>query len=166
MAKIVRKDILLSGYHGNMESVIIEKAGVAVQSTNGVFVHLGTRLEGQRETRHAELATDATKEVVFIHNSEVMADPRLQKLEDFVIKAGKVARGYRLNTGDVLTFTTDLLPEGVAVGDVLVATNDGLLAQPAVDALATAKVTFEVFEDSGYELHQTVKAFAVEVTVN
>jgi pSer/pThr/pTyr-binding forkhead associated (FHA) protein len=163
---IVRKDILLSGYHGNLESVIIEKDGVAVKSTNGVFTHLGSYLNGQRETRHGELAKDASKEVVFIHNSEVMYDERQQKLEDFEIRAGKVARGYRLNDGDVLTFTTDLLPEGVAVGDVLVAKNAGLLAEATEGEADTAKVVFTVVEDSGFELHQTMKAFAVEITRN
>lgn len=163
---IARKDILLSGYHGNLESVIIEKNGVAVESTNGVFVEVGKYLEGQRETKHAELATDATKEVVFIHNSEVMADERKQKLEDYRIKAGKVARGYRLNDGDVLTLTTDLFAEAVAVDDVLVAKADGKLAKATVEEIASAKILFTVVEDSGNELHIDMGAFAVEISRN
>lgn len=163
---IVRKDILLAGYHGNLESVIIEKGGVAVESTNGVFVEVGKYLDGQRETKHAELAKDATKEVVFIHNSEVMADPRLQKLADFRIKQGKVARGYRLNAGDVITLTVDLFAGAVAVGDVLVAKADGLLAKATDVEKTSAKILFTVVEDCGFELHQTMKAFAVEVSRN
>lgn len=163
---IVRKDILLSGYHGNLESVIIEKGGVAVESTNGVFVKVGKYLEGQRETKHAELAgaADIAEDVVFIHNSEVMADPRLQKLADYRIKAGKVARGYRLNDGDVLTLTEDLFDGEVAVDDVLAVSADGKLGKVA--GAETAKVVFTVVEDSGFELHQTMRAFAVEISRN
>lgn len=163
---IARKDILFSGYNGNLESVIIEKGGKAVESTNGVFVVVGKYLEGQRETKHAELAgvADIAKDVIFIHNSEVMADPRLQKLADYRIKAGKVARGYRLTDGDVLTLTEDLFEGPVAVDDVLAVSVDGKLGK--VEGASGAKVVFTVVEDSGFELHQTMKAFAVEISRN
>lgn len=163
---IVRKDKLLAGYNGNLESVKIHnKTGSQVSSTNGVFVKVEGLMAGEREVKKATLASvlDVASDVYLIHNSEVMNDERLYKLEDFYIKAGKVARAYRLFDGDIITLTADLFFAEPSVGDKLVVHTDGKLGVDA-DSLATAKVIFEVIEDSGNELHHTMKAFAVQVT--
>lgn len=163
---IVRKDILVSGYKGNMSSVkIYDNAGTnAVQTTNGVFVVVEGLLEGERETRKARLAgvADVAHDVLFIHNAEVMYDERLYKLEDYVIKADKVARAYRLENGDILTLTEDLFVGTPAVGEELVVHTDGKIGRDDA-SLATAKVKFKVIEDCGHELHVEQKAFAVEI---
>ncbi|HLT85932.1 MAG TPA: hypothetical protein VKZ62_00350 [Georgenia sp.] len=167
MAKIVRKDKLLAGYNGNLESVIVHnKNGEKVATSNGVFVVLEGLIEGEREVRKAVLASEAdiAEDVLLIHNPEVMYDERLYKLEDFVIEKGKVARAYRLFDGDIITLTTDLFADKVDVGDVLTVKEDGLLGKPA-DATG-AKVLFEVIEDCGNELHHETKAFAVQVKRN
>lgn len=167
MAKIVRKDKLLAGYNGNLESVIVhDKDGKEVATSNGVFVVLEGLIEGEREVRKAVLASEAdiAEDVLLIHNPEVMYDERLYKLEDFVIEEGKVARAYRLFDGDIITLTTDLFADEVKVGDVLTVKEDGLLGKPA-DATG-AKVLFEVIEDCGNELHHETKAFAVQVKRN
>lgn len=166
---IVRKDKLLAGYNGNLESVkIYNNAGTAtVESTNGVFVVVEGLLAGERETKKARLAgaTDSTKDVLFIHNSEVMYDERLHKLKDFRIKADKVARAYRLYDGDIITLTTDLFSGAVAVGDQLLVKSNGLIGKPATAGdVTTAKVVFTVIEDAGYELDPTMGAFAVQVS--
>lgn len=169
--KIVRKDKLLAGYNGNLESVIVhDNAGTnQVDTSNGVFVVVEGLMAGShpREVVKARLASsaDADLDVLFIHNSEVMYDERLGKLEDFYIKAGKVARAYRLYDGDIVTLTRDLFATAPSVGDKLVVHTDGLLGKNDT-ALATAKVVFEVIEDSGNELHETAKAFAVKVSRN
>lgn len=165
--KIVRKDKMLAGYNGNLESVIVHnEAGTPVETSNGVFVKLEGLLEGEREVRKAVLASEAdiAEDVLLIHNPEVMYDERLYKLEDFVIEAGKVARAYRLYDGDIITLTVDLFADTVAVGDVLTVKANGLLGKPT-DA-SGAKVVFEVIEDAGNELHHTAKAFAVQVKRN
>lgn len=167
---IVRKDKLLAGYNGNLESVIVyDKKGtgqVPVQVSNGVFVVIEGVIEGQREVKKAYLATETDKaeDILFIHNSEVMYDERLYKLEDFVIPAGKVARAYRLYDGDIVTLTADLFAGTVEVGDVLGAVSEGLIGGQT-DATGT-KVAFDVIEDCGNELHHTAKAFAVQVKRN
>jgi hypothetical protein len=163
---VIRKDKLLAGYNGNLESVkIYDNAGTSkVEVTNGVFVVVEGLEAGEREVKKARLADEADKnlEVVLIHNSEVMYDERQYKLADFRIKADKVARGYRLFNGDIITLTEDLFADTVAVGDVLVVKENGLLGQET-DALTDAKVRFKVIEDAGYELDVTMGAFAVEV---
>lgn len=172
--KIVRKDKLLAGYNGNLESVIVHDAsGNPVETTNGVFVVLEGLMDVShpREVKKARLATEADKgkDVLFIHNSEVMYDERLYRLEDFVIPAGKVARAYRLYDGDIITLTVDLYADEVQVNDVLTVKADGLLGVASSDpdtGETGAKVEFTVIEDSGYELHEKVKAFAVQVARN
>lgn len=176
---IARKDKLFAGYNGNLESVIVTSDGQnkltfnaqgevtnGVELTNGLFVHVGKLMEGGRETKQATLANEPSLDVLFIHNAEVMYDERLHKLEDFKIPAGKVARGYRLYDGDIVTLTTDLFADEVAVGDVLVAKSNGKLAKINEVEDADAKVTFEVIEDCGYELHQAMGSFAVQISRN
>lgn len=163
---IVRKDKMLAGYNGNLESVKVHNTAGALQveTTNGVFVVVEGLLEGERETKKARLAgaTDFDKDVLFIHNSEVMYDERLSKLKDFKIKAGKVARAYRLYDGDIMTLTKDLFSGTVAVGDKLIVKANGLIGKDATN-LPNAKVVFEVIENSGYELDIEMEAFAVQV---
>lgn len=165
---IVRKDKLLAGYNGNLESVKIHNGtGALTASTNGVFVKVEGLLAGQREVKKATLADldDVALEVFLIHNSEIMYDERLSKLSDFFIDSDKVARAYRLFEGDIVTLTTDLFVGTPAVGQKLVVHTDGKLGYDAT-ALGTARLVFEVIEDSGNELDPTMGAFAVQVTRN
>ena len=167
MAKIIRKDKMLAGYNGNLESVIVhDTAGSPVETSNGVFVKVEGLMEGQREVKKATLATEedvlAGENIYLIHNSEVMYDERLANLEDFVIKAGKVARAYRLYDGDVITLTVPLFTAEPSVDSVVIPKTDGLLGAPTAETTG-AKLVFEVIEDSGNELHHTEKAYAVEV---
>jgi hypothetical protein len=163
---IVRKDKLLAGYNGNLESVIVHNdADAQVEITNGVFVVVEGLMAGERETKKARLADagDIAEDVLFIHNSEVMYDERKYKLADFRIRAGKVARAYRLYDGDIVTLTVDLFDGAVAVGDELVVKANGLIGLDAVNGTTGAKVVFEVIEDAGFELDPNMKAFAVQV---
>lgn len=168
---IVRKDKMLAGYNGNLESVkVYNNAGTEeVEITNGVFVVVEGLLQGEAETKKARLAgaNDAGKDVLFIHNSEVMYDERKYKLADFRIAKGKVARAYRLYDGDIITLTTDLFSGSVAVGDKLVVKADGLIGKPATAGDAdTAKVVFTVIEDCGNQLDIEMGSFAVQVARN
>lgn len=163
---IVRKDKMLAGYNGNLESVIVHNnAGDdTLEITNGLFVVVEGLMEGQRETKKARLAdsADVEEDVLFIHNSEYMYDERKHKLADFRIAKDKVARAYRLYDGDIMTLTEDLFEGAVNVGDELVVKADGKIGVDAT-ALPNAKVVFEVIEDSGYELDINMKAYAVQV---
>lgn len=165
---IVRKDDLFAGYNGKLESVIVhDQAGKTLEITNGVFVTVGALLAGQREAKKATLTKvgDQTQEVFLIHNAEVMYDERLYKLADFRIRAGKVARAYKLYDGDVFTLTTDLFNGTVKVGDKLVVGANGKLGKDDTK-LADAKIVFEVIEDSGFELDMNMGAFALQVVRN
>lgn len=164
---IVRKDKMLAGYNGNLESVIVHSStnlNSTLEITNGVFVKVGNLMAGEREVKQAILATtaDAQEDILFIHNSEVMYDSKKYKLADFRIARGKVARAYRLYNGDIITLTTDLFEGAVSVGDVLVAHTAGKLGKDDVVS-ADAKVKFLVIENAGRELDPEMDAFAVQV---
>jgi len=169
---IVRKDKLLAGYNGNLESVMVyDNAGAnKVTTTNGVFVVLEGLEDGEREVKKARLADkdDVAEKVLLVHSPEVMYDERLWRLEDFVIPAGKPARAYHLFDGDIITLTEDLfvgtLGTDFNIGDELVAHTAGKLGKDDT-AHANAKVVFEVIEDCGYELTDSMKAIAVQVKV-
>lgn len=157
---IVRKDKLLAGYNGNLESVVL-----AQNVTNGVFVVLKGLVEGQRELRNAELATDPTvKEILLVHSDEVMYDEK-KKVREFINEAGKACRAYRLFDGDIITFTVDLFNGVPAVGEKCVVGTDGKLT--VTEDVSTAKVVFEIIEDCGYELgvEEDDYSYAVQVAI-
>ena len=150
---IVRKDKLLAGYNGNLESAKIhDVAGTEkVETTNGVFVIVEGLLEGEAEVVKARLGEEAD------------------------IAKDKVARLYRLYTGDIITLTNDLFDGAVAVGDVLAVKANGKLGK--VTDTSTAKITFEVIEDCTGQLDEfatlqngetnpNYRAYAVKVTRN
>lgn len=169
MVKIIRKDKILSGSNGNLESVIVHNsAGETVETYNGkddvgVFVTVEGLMEGQRELKKATLASEesAGKEVLLIHNPEYMYDERLNKLEDFLIPEGVATRAYYLSEGDIITLTEDLFDGDVEVGQTVLPTQNGKLG--VREAVEGEKVAFEVIEDSGYELHNRAQAYAVQV---
>ncbi|SDX95366.1 hypothetical protein [Thermoactinomyces sp. DSM 45892] len=163
---IVRKDKMLASYNGNLETVKIfgNDGKDKTSTTNGVFVVVEGLLAGEREIKKARLGatSDHAKDLLLVHNPEVMYDQRLNKLDDYITPTDKVARAYRLYDGDVITLTQDLFAEAVAVGDKLIIKSAGKLGKDATN-LPNAKIVFEVIEDSGYELHKTMKSWAVQI---
>lgn len=160
---IVRKDKLLAGYNGNLEHVFIhDNDGNKIESHNGVLVTIGDLMDGHREIKEARYAQDASEEVLLIHNPEVMYDERLNKLEDYVIGEGVASRGYYLYEGDIFTLTEHLFV-GVVTPNQIYGITNGKIGGEVVEG---DKISFKVIEDSGYELHNKVKSYAVQVMRN
>lgn len=164
---ILRLDKIHAGATGNIESVVVyadNTYAVAHEDfDNGLFVTLGGIDEnGYGREVHSASPTTAetglTAEILLVASPEVMYDEK-KGLDDFKNLEGEVARAYYLTEGDVITFTDDLLPEGVKVGNKLVAGADGKL----VVGTGEARYAFEVIEDSGKELHITKNAHAFKV---
>lgn len=170
---IVRLDKVLAGANGNIESVIVytneETATLKKDFTNGLFVNLGeVNAEGAgREVHEAyPTAKDGEAEALLVANPELSYDESVA-LDEYENRQGQAVRAYRLYDGDVITFTEDLLPDGVAVGDVLAPGENGELETAAA---GDYRYVLEVFEDAGYELHldpldisNSKKAFAMKV---
>src|SRR5690606_14427784 len=161
---VVWRDKVLSSYNGNIESVMIYDANGTekVEVPNGVFVTLNG-LEGiGREVKKAQLAEDATKEVLLVASPEVVYSGETD-LELFVNEAGDVARAFRLADGDVISLTHDLItdPTTLSVGDTLAVGAGGKLAPLAEEAEALIK--FVVREVARYELTRTQKAWRFDI---
>ena len=160
---IVQLDKILSGVNGNLEHVVVYNEGTYVTKlkdyTNGVFVALGGLEDGKREAKKASLAKGDESDILLVHAPELMYDEK-KKLRDFRIKEGTVVRAYRLTSGDIITFTEDLLPASVAVGKEIAIKNGKLVAS---SEQVGAKLVFTVIEDSRNELDITKKAFALQV---
>lgn len=160
---IVQLDKILSGVSGNLEHVVvyenIENKTHLDKYTNGTFVKAVSLEEGEREAKSAKLAGATDTDVLMVHVPEMQYDEKAY-LRDFKISGGTVARAYRMSLGDIVTFTTDILPSGVKVGDKLTVEGGKLV----VSADTTdATLAFEVIENSGNELDSIEKAFAIQV---
>lgn len=163
---IVRLDKVHAGATGNIESVVVYNGSEALADfANGLFVTLG-ELEGiGREVHKAEVTTaenGVTDEVLLVSAPEITYDERIS-LYDFKNEAGDVVRAYYLTEGDVFTFTKDILPSDVAVGQTLVAGADGKLV---AGTTGSPKIAFEVIEDCGNELTLRDGSFALKVVKN
>ena len=160
---IVQLDKILSGVNGNLEHVVVYNENTYATKlkdyTNGVFVALGGLEDGEREAKKASLAKGGESDILLVHAPELMYDEK-KKLRDFRIEEGAVVRAYRLTSGDIITFTEDLLPASVAVGKEIAIKNGKLVAS---SEQVGAKLVFTVIEDSGNELDITKKAFALQL---
>ena len=166
---IVWRDKVLSSYNGNIESVLIvndvEATGKelkSVEAPNGVFVTLGGLAGMGREVKYAELAENATKDVLLVASPEVMYETGAD-ISEFINEAGEVARAFRLADGDVISLTEDLI-NGVtetvkpAVGETFVVGTGGKLVKGDEGV-----VKFVVREDAGNELHRKTKAWRFDI---
>lgn len=147
---IVRKDKVLSGYNGNLESVVHTK-----EMTNGLFTVLGKKVADSREVHEVVVPTAeniATEEVLLIHAPEVMYDERKYRLRDFRIPANQPARAYRMSKGDVITLTKDLFVGAVKVGDEVTPAVDGSMKLTKAGKEAKSTLVFEVIEEDSLDV--------------
>lgn len=90
---------------------------------NGNVLKVGALKTGEREVYvgGAVAANDKISDVVLVASPEVMYDERKRNLDEFINKAGKNCRGYRLHTGDIFSVTKDALDGATApaVGNIV-----------------------------------------------
>ncbi|WP_324655238.1 hypothetical protein [Bacillus paranthracis] len=114
MGKYVRLDKIKSTAH--IESVV-----ASTDLVNGQFLALGA-LQADGEARLATPSGDVTKQLVFHASVPLTYLERTNEL-DFVLKAGKVGRGYVLEAGDIISIDDTTL----AVGDAVVPSPTGFV---------------------------------------
>lgn len=110
--KYVRLDKIKATAH--LESIIATEDLV-----NGQFLALGA-LQADGEARLATPSGDVTKQLVFHASVPLTYEERTNEL-DFVLKAGKVGRGYVLEAGDIVSIDDATL----AVGNIVVPSPTG-----------------------------------------
>lgn len=90
---------------------------------NGEFVVLGNLKTGEREVYEASAPIDVTKQKLVLHSSVPLQYDETALEDDFILKAGKVGRGYILEVGDIITLTDDLFTGTSAIGNLLIPVN-------------------------------------------
>lgn len=122
---IVRLDRVRSVYNGHIESVVYN-AGVL---QNGFVVKAEALVAGERDLRKATVPVAGDGGVVLIASPEVNEAQYTRNdsaLENFSIPAGKAARAYHLEAGDIFSVTEDVLTligAGAVVGNKVVVDN-------------------------------------------
>lgn len=160
---LVNLDKVLSGHAGNIESVIVYGKTLDFplpDYTNGLFVGIAGLAEGHREAKIAFPAAGTEDEILLVASPELSYDERLTK-EDYKNAEGSVARAYRISLGDVIQLTEDLVPESLAVGDVLVVGTGGKLVKGEAK---TAPIAFTVIEGLTNAISLRQKSVALQAT--
>lgn len=175
---IVNLDKVLSGVNGNIESVVAYKSKTEKVDAygNGLFVELVGLVGGYDSTftgrageaKAGQVSADGSGDVVMLHAPELQYDEK-KLMREFKNEAGKVVRGYRIATGDILTMTDEAIGltshDEIAVGDILEVKN-GRLAKFVAGGDDTpqepAGVSFTVLADAGNEIDTVEKAWTIQ----
>ena len=90
---------------------------------NGNVLKATELISGEREVFKGvtPAANDAMKDIVLVASPELIYDERKHNLDDFTNEAGKIARAYRLHSGDIFSVTKEALAgaSSPAVGNIV-----------------------------------------------
>ena len=90
---------------------------------NGNVLKATELISGEREVFKGvtPAANDAMKDIVLVASPELIYDERKHNLDDFTNEAGKLARAYRLHSGDIFSVTQEALAgaSSPAVGNIV-----------------------------------------------
>lgn len=128
MARIIRLDII----NGNPRTFVAPQdleQGMFLEIV-GKAPNVDLGVEADYEAYEVQLAGTNTKRGQLMLHASVanQYDERLMEA-DFVLKEGKIGRGYQPIMGDIVTIAKDLIAEEVAEGDELALGADGMLAK-------------------------------------
>lgn len=88
---------------------------------NGNVVKAVDYVSGEREVFAGTVpaANTALSDIILIASVEVMYDERKKNIDEYVNEAGKICRGYRLNSGDIFSITAEALTGTPAKGNIV-----------------------------------------------
>ena len=100
---------------------IVSSTETAIE--NGNVLKATELISGEREVFKGvtPAAADAMKDIVLVASPELIYDERKHNLDDFTNEAGKIARAYRLHSGDIFSVTKEALAgaSSPAVGNIV-----------------------------------------------
>lgn len=110
-----------SNLHGTRTASKHKNVKISVDLDNGNIVKMGALAAGEMEAFEAEMPAADTPltELVILKAPEVEKDQRLKSLGDFYNRAGKIVRGYMLESGDQFRLTKEGLNGTPAVGSIV-----------------------------------------------
>lgn len=157
---VIRLDKVMASITGAIVSV-----KHSAQMVNGLVFHADA-IVGERElkqVRAVSVASLPNEPVYFLAAPEIMYDPRLSGLKDFVIDPSTAARAYAPAVTDVYTVTLDGFTATPVVGQFVVpATNGTMKLAPSVDG-AGSRLAFKVTEKTILGADAT-EAYVIECT--
>ncbi|MBQ2212325.1 MAG: hypothetical protein II410_05475 [Ruminococcus sp.] len=121
---VVRTDKMIgTDVRSELVSVRYQPGDTMTEIENGNVVKLGALETGSREIYKGvtPAANDDITAIVLVASPEIMYDERKRNLDEFINKAGTIARAYRLHKHDIFSVTKDALDGAAtpAVGDVV-----------------------------------------------
>lgn len=111
---------------------------------NGAVVALGA-LNTDGESYAAAAPADVTADAMVLHASVPMTYNEGEFEEDFILKAGKVGRGYILKKGDMVTITDNGITNAT-VKDQFVIPANSATKMAASATVGTSTLVFKVIE--------------------
>lgn len=103
---------------------IEQVVAVGTDLANGQFLTLGV-LNDDGESRIVTPATTEADADVFLADAPIDYGYPDWDLAKYKLKAGKIGRAFHLGKGDVISVTTDLVPDNVAAGNKLTINPNG-----------------------------------------
>lgn len=86
---------------------------------NGAVVLIGDYIDGEVRKGSAPAANSPIDSIALIASEEIVKDKKTNTLAEFVNKAGSVARGYRLRTGDIFSLKAAAIDGTAKKGSVI-----------------------------------------------
>jgi len=160
---VVRTDKMIgTDVRSELVSVRFQPEDTMTEIENGNVVKLGALETGSREIYKGATpaANDDITAIVLVASPEIMYDERKRNLDEFINKAGTIARGYRLHKHDIFSVTKDALDgvETPAIGNVVelkagtklnvaaTATNGSTQVGTIIDVNIVGRYTYYVIE--------------------
>lgn len=128
---VVRTDRMMgTQVDAYLRSFKYQPSGKDTAIENGMFVKLGSLIDGEREFIAADTPSKNTpiSEIVLVASPEWMPDERMKYLTDYINEAGVICRGYLLHSKDCFSITVGCFSnedtDAPVVGDVVELTDD------------------------------------------
>lgn len=119
---VVRTDNMRgTDVRAGLVSVRFKASDKAAEIENGNVAKIGALENGSREiyTATAPAANDKITDIVLIASPEIQYDDHEHNLDEFINKAGDIARGYHLYDNDIFSVTADCISGTPKVGSII-----------------------------------------------
>lgn len=158
---VVRKDKLLAGYHGNLESV-----KHTADLDNGSVVHIGDLAAGEREIKNVVIPSTSSiaDQKLYVIATAELTYLQGQTKKDFYNVAAKPALAYPLEQGDIITISDNMIDGTSAVGEFVQPQDSSVKLKAYSSVQAGVKFIGKVIEKT--TIYGGIPATVIEVKAN
>lgn len=118
---------------------------------NGTVVARGA-LNADGETYTMAAPTDVTADDLFVHVSEVFMYDERKNEDEFVLKAGKAGRFYKVREGEILTISDNGITGATTLNQFVIPANGAtkMAAAATIPGTGTPRLAFQVIAKETY----------------